>query len=196
MAHTKLARTIHWSFIVLYAYGVFKQIDDISQLEDNGLLIFEVLFASVFLLIIILRYFYMRKVGTMHSSTVPVHPVHKFIAKSVHISMYLCLILLPLSGLAIAFLFKQGIVDGPMQNIAIGVHEFTATSSYVLIAIHVSAAIYSRIKGEGVWSSMVPILKEEGPSENEYVKKISEFENAIYEKISTSLELLKSKGSE
>ena len=46
------------------------------------------------------------------------------------------------------------------------------------------------IKGEGVWSSMVPILKEEGPSENEYVKKISEFENAIYEKISTSLEII------
>ena len=106
---------------------MFKQLDDISQLEDNGLLIFEVIFASIFLLIVVMRYFYMRKVGTMHASTVPVHPVHKFIAKSVHTSMYLCLILLPLSGLAIAFLFKQGIVDGPLQNVAIGVHEFTAT---------------------------------------------------------------------
>ena len=196
MAHTKLAKTIHWSFIVLYAYGMFKQIDDISQLEDNGLLIFEVIFASIFLLIVIMRYFYMRNVGTMHASTVPVHPVHKFIAKSVHKSMYLCLILLPLSGLAIAFLFKQGIVDGPLQNIAITIHEFTATSSYVLIAVHVSAAIYSRIKGEGVWSSMVPILKEDGPSENEYVKKIAEFENAVYEQISTTLESFRSKGSE
>jgi len=132
----------------------------------------------------------------MHASTVPVHQVHKFIAKSVHTSMYLCLILLPLSGLAIALLFKQGIVDGPLQNIAIGIHEFTATLSYVLIAVHVSAAMYSRVKGEGVWSSMVPILKEEGPSENEYVKKISEFENAVYEKISSTLESFRSKGSE
>ena len=181
---------------MLYAYGMFKQLDDISQLEDNGLLIFEVIFASIFLLIVIMRYFYMRKVGTMHASTVPVHPVHRFIAKSVHTSMYLCLILLPLSGLAIAFLFKQGIVDGPLQNVAITIHEFTATSSYVLIAVHVSAAIYSRVKGEGVWSSMVPILKEDGPSENEYVKKIAEFENAVYEQISTTLESFRSKGSE
>ena len=168
---------------MLYAYGIFKQLDDISQLEDNGLLIFEVIFASVFLLIVLMRYFYMRNIGTMHASTVPVHPVHKFIAKSVHTSMYLCLILLPLSGLAIAFLFKQGIVDGPLQNIALGIHEFTATSSYVLIAVHVSAAIYSRVKGEGVWSSMVPVLNKETPTENELVKKISTFEEGIYDKV-------------
>ena len=192
MAHTRLAKTIHWSFIVLYAYGMFKQLDDISQLEDNGLLFFEVIFASIFLLIVLMRYFYMRSTGTMHASKVPVHQVHKFIAKSVHTSMYLCLILLPLSGLTIAFLYNQGIVDGPMQNIAIGIHEFTATLSYVLIAIHVSAAVYSRVKGEGVWSSMVPILKEEGPSENKYVKRIAEFENVVYEKISTTIESLSS----
>lgn len=195
MAHTRLAKTIHWSFIVLYAYGIFKQVDDISQLEDNRLLIFEVAFAIVFLLIVIFRYFYMKNVRTMHTAAVPVHAVHKFIAKSVHTSMYLCLIFLPLSGLMIAFLFKQGIVDGPLQNIALGIHEFTANLSYVLIAVHVSAAIYSRVKGEGVWSSMVPILKEAGTTENRFVKKIAEIENAVYDKISAKLESLKSKGS-
>ncbi len=195
MAHTRLAKTIHWSFIVLYAYGIFKQVDDISQLEDNRLLIFEVAFAIVFLLIVIFRYFYMKNVRTMHTAAVPVHAVHKFIAKFVHTSMYLCLIFLPLSGLMIAFLFKQGIVDGPLQNIALGIHEFTANLSYVLIAVHVSAAIYSRVKGEGVWSSMVPILKEAGTTENRFVKKIAEIENAVYDKISAKLESLKSKGS-
>lgn len=196
MAHTKLAKIIHWSFIVLYAYGIFKQVDDISQLEDNSLLIFEVIFASVFLLIVLLRYIYMRNSGTMSGSTVTVHPIHKLIAKSVHASMYVVLILLPLSGLAIAFLFNQGIKDGQLQSIALGMHEFAATASYVLIAVHVSAAIYSRIKGEGVWSSMVPILKENGPSENEYVKKIVKIENTVYEKISGTLDSLKSRGNE
>ena len=52
------------------------------------------------------------------------------------------------------------------------------------------------IKGEGVWSSMVPIMKEDGPSENQYVMKIAKFENAIYNKISASLESMRSKGSE
>ena len=86
-------------------------------------------------------------------------------------------------------------MDGPLQNIALGIHEFTANLSYVLIAVHVSAAIYSRVKGEGVWSSMVPILKEAGTTENRFVKKIAEIENAVYDKISAKLESLKSKGS-
>ena len=182
-SHTRLAKFVHWSFIVLYVYGIIKQVDDISDLEDSKLLIFEVIFASLFLVIVIGRYFYMRKVETMHASTVPVHRVHKFIAKTVHTSMYVVLILLPLSGLAIAFLFNQGIKDGPMQLIAISVHEFAATASYVLIAIHVSAAIYSRIKGEGVWSSMVPIFTDEKASKNPVVCKVADFEEQVYDHI-------------
>ncbi|MGB1549415.1 MAG: cytochrome b/b6 domain-containing protein, partial [Candidatus Poseidoniaceae archaeon] len=88
MAHTRLAKTIHWSFIILYLYGIVKQVDDISDLEDSKLLLFEVVFAAVFLGIVIGRYFYMRKVETMHASNVPVHRIHKIIAKSVHSSMY------------------------------------------------------------------------------------------------------------
>ena len=183
MAHTRLAKTIHWSFIILYVYGIVKQVDDISDLEDSKLLIFEVVFAAVFLAIVIGRYFYMRKVETMHASTVPVHRVHKIIAKTVHKSMYIVLILLPLSGLAIAFLFNQGIKDGPMQLVALSAHEFAATASYVLIAIHVSAAIYSRIKGEGVWSSMVPILNDEEPNNHPIVRKVADFEEQVYDQI-------------
>ena len=182
-SHSKFARIIHWGFIVLYVYGIVKQVDDISDLEDSKLLVFEVLFASVFLVIVIARYFYMRKVETMHACSVQVHRVHKIIAKIVDISMYIVLVLLPLSGLAIAFLFNQGIKDGPMQLVALSVHEFAATASYVLIAIHVSAAIYSRIKGEGVWSSMVPILNDEKPSTNPLVRKVADFEEQVYDKI-------------
>tara|TARA_B100001996_G_scaffold374972_1_gene354310 strand:- start:522 stop:1100 length:579 start_codon:yes stop_codon:yes gene_type:complete len=183
MRHSRLAKIIHWSFILLYVYGIVKQVDDISDLEDSKLLVFEVIFATVFLGIVIGRYFYMRKVETMHGSTVPVHRVHKIIAKSVHSSMYVVLVLLPLSGLAIAFLFNQGIQDGPMQLVALSVHEFAATASYVLIAIHVSAAIYSRIKGEGVWSSMVPIMNDEKPSTNPLVRKVADFEEQVYDQI-------------
>ena len=183
MQHSRLSKFVHWSFIVLYVYGIVKQVDDISDLEDSKLLIFEVIFASVFLGIVIGRYFYMRKVETMHASAVPVHRVHKIIAKTVHTSMYIVLVLLPLSGLAIAFLFNQGIEDGPLQLVALSVHEFAAAASYVLIAIHVSAAIYSRIKGEGVWSSMVPILNDEKPNNHPLVRKVADFEEQVYDHI-------------
>ncbi len=100
-----------------------------------------------------------------------------------HILIYVSLILLPLSGLAIAFLYNQGYSEGLMQNTAIGIHEFSALLSYIVIAIHVSAAIYSRIKGEGVWSSMVPILNKETPNTNPIVVKINSIEEKVYDKI-------------
>ena len=68
-----------------------------------------------------------------------------------------------------------------MQLFALSVHEFAATASYVLIAIHVSAAIYSRIKGEGVWSSMVPILNKEEPNNHPIIRKVADFEEHVFD---------------
>ena len=70
------------------------------------------------------------------------------IAKIIHKSMYLCLVLLPVTGLLIAAMFTQGITDGPMQDSILDLHGFSADLSYILIAIHIGAALYSRIKGE------------------------------------------------
>ena len=182
-SHTFLARFIHWTFIPLYAYGIFKQVDDIGELEDRSLLIFESIFASIFLLIVILRFTYMRQFKTFQAATHEPHRIHAFIAKSVHMGMYFALILLPISGLFIAALYSQDIKSGLLQDAALAVHEFSATLSYVMIATHISAAIYSRIKGEGVWSSMVPILKEKGQNNHPVVRKVASIEQFVYEKI-------------
>jgi len=182
-SHTFLAKLIHWTFIPLYAYGIFKQVDDISQLEDSALLVFESIFAAVFLLIVILRFTYMRRFNTFQGATETPHRIHTFVAKSVHRGMYTALILLPLSGLIIAALYSQDIKTGPLQDLTLEVHEFAATLSYVMIATHVSAALYSRVKGEGVWSSMVPILKENGPNTHPVVQRIAAVEQLVYDKI-------------
>ena len=182
-SHTLLAKIIHWGFIILYVYGIFKQIDDLSQLEDTALLTFEVIFACVFLFIVLIRYFYMSRFETFIGAREPVPAMHKFLAKTIHTSMYLCLILLPLTGLMIAGLFAQEIKDGPLIDIVVGLHGFSADLSYFLIAIHVLAALYSRIKGEGVWSSMVPLWKEKDPSNNELISKISLVENLFFKKL-------------
>ena len=191
--HSALAKFIHWTFIPLYAYGIFKQLDDLSQLEDTGLLIFEVIFASVFLLIVIMRFSYMRRYETFAGAREPIHYVHVFAAKAVHLSMYLCLILLPLTGLVIAGLFVQGTKNGVLQDSALAIHELSALMSYYLIGIHIFAAIYARVKGDGVWSSMVPWLKETGPNANKYVQKVSELEHQLYEKISDFIPAKKAK---
>ena len=188
--HTPLARFIHWTFIPLYVYGIVKQVNDISELENSELLSFEVIFATVFLLIVILRFTYMRRFKTFQGAEETIHIVHYYFARIVHRAMYACLILLPLTGLIIAGLYNQGYTvnatpdeEQTILDLVLDLHGAAADLSYVLIAIHISAAIYSRIKGEGVWSSMVPILKEDKPTDNMIVKNMALLEGQFYDKV-------------
>ena len=69
-SHTPLAKFIHWSFSILYAYGIFKQVGDLSELQDPALLNFEILFAVAFLVIVFIRYFYINFICSQdHSGT-------------------------------------------------------------------------------------------------------------------------------
>ena len=189
-SHTLLARLTHWSFILLYVYGIFKQVNELDELEDTNLLLFEIVFATIFLVIVILRYSYMSRFKTFLGAREPVHIVHYYFARTVHKAMYACFILLPLTGLMIAGLYSQGYTvnatpdeEQTVMDLVLDLHGAVADLSYMLIFLHIGAAIYSRIKGEGVWSSMVPILKEDKPSENEIVKKIASIEEQVYDKI-------------
>ncbi len=188
-AHTLLAKSIHWSFILLYVYGIFKQVNNLEDLEDTNLLLFEIIFATVFLVIVILRYSYMSRFKTFLGSREPVHIVHYYFARTVHKAMYACFIILPLTGLMIAGLYSQGYTvnatpdeEQTVIDVVLDLHGAVANLSYMLIFLHIGAAIYSRIKGEGVWSSMVPILKEDKPTENEIVNKIASLEEQFYDK--------------
>ena len=189
-SHTKVAKAIHWSFILLYVYGIFKQVNELDELEDTNLLLFEIVFATIFLVIVILRYSYMSRFKTFLGAREPVHIVHYYFARIVHKAMYACFILLPLTGLMIAGLYSQGYTvnatpdeEQTIMDLVLDLHGAVADLSYMLIFLHIGAAIYSRIKGEGVWSSMVPVLKETGPSQNKIVQNIAEYENMAYEKI-------------
>ena len=161
-SHTLLARSIHWSFILLYLYGIFKQVNELEELEDTNLLLFEIIFASIFLIIVILRYSYMRRFKTFLGAQEPVHIVHYYLARTVHRAMYACFILLPLTGLMIAGLYSQGYTvnatpdeEQTVMDVVLDLHGAVADLSYMLIFLHIGAAIYSRIKGEGVWSQRV-----------------------------------------
>ena len=52
LQHTLLGKVLH-GFVLLYAYGIVKQIDDLEQLNDAALLVFEVVFASVSLILVV-----------------------------------------------------------------------------------------------------------------------------------------------
>jgi len=56
-----LAKFFHWGFVLLFGYGIIKQVDNIEQLEDISLLKFEIMFATIFLFFFFLFFIYMNK---------------------------------------------------------------------------------------------------------------------------------------
>jgi len=179
-SHTFLAKVVHWTFVPLYIYGIIKQVDDLNELKDASLLHFEILFATVFLFIVLLRYFYMKDTPTLLGAHNEVRKGHLFIAKTVHRLVYFSLIMLPTTGLLIAGLISlnaRGVV------VAVALHEFSAFLSYIVIFLHVGASIYSRYKGEGIWNAMVPLWKEKGKNNSNLVSKLEVVENKVYEKL-------------
>ena len=182
--HTLLAKFIHWTFTVLYAYGIFKQVENLEELEDVALLNFEIFFAIVFLIIVLLRYFYMKDVKTLLGAHEEMHKGHLFIATATHRLVYFSLIMLPTTGLLIAGMLA---LNMPGMEIAIGLHEFSAFLSYVTIALHVGASLYSRYKGEGIWNAMVPVWKETGKKDTKLISSLENIENKIYDEIEDKL---------
>ena len=156
---SSIAKFMHWGFVLLFFYGVLKQIDELNQLEDKALLQFEVIFATVFVLLLLIRFIYMKT--TQKSSLPDSTPKSQLLAaRVVHYGMYACLALIPLTGLLIGLLFWLGFEDGFLINTVVEVHEFSVSVIYWLIGLHILAAIFHRLKNDGVWSSMVPFLKE------------------------------------
>ena len=160
--YSKIAKLFHWGFVLLFAYGVAKQVEDINQLEDNALFRFEIIFALIFLFLLIIRLIYMK---TTQKTSLPedTTKAQKLAAKIVHNGMYTLLIGTVLSGLLIGFLFWIEIKDGIIIDIVIIFHELNINLLYWFIGIHILAATYHRSKRDGVWSSMVPFFKEKKP---------------------------------
>ena len=97
-SYTLTAKIFHWSFVIIFAYGISKQINSIEQLEDLALLKFEIAFALLFILFLVARFAYMKR--TQKSSLPPDTPIlQKALAKAVHYGMYIGMISIALSGL-------------------------------------------------------------------------------------------------
>ena len=157
--HSLLGKSLHWFFVLLFGYGVFKQIENKEQFNDLGLLRSEMFFAVDFLLFFMFQFIYMER---RYKTALPsvTSKIQLVTAKFVHISMYFVLAGIAISGLGIGFLFWLGYKDGLLIEFIIWVHELLFSTILWLISIHILAAIYHRTQHDFVWSSMVPFLKE------------------------------------
>ena len=154
-----IAKFWHWGFVLLFIYGVAKQVDDIEQLEDRFFFQFEIIFALLFLFLLVIRFVYMSK--TQETSLPDDTPKsQKIAARIVHLGMYASLAGTAITGLLIGLFFWLGFKDGLFINFLTLIHSFVVNALYWLIGIHIIAAIYHRLKKDGVWNSMVPFFKE------------------------------------
>ena len=153
------AKVFHWSFVVLFIYGIGKQIDDVTLLEDFALLRFELIFAIIFVLLLACRFLYMIKT---QNSSLPeeTSALQKRAAKLVHLGMYVSLAAIAISGILTGGIYWMGMKEGLLIEAIITVHELAVKTSYALIGLHISAAVFHRFKHDGVWNSMVPVWKE------------------------------------
>ena len=157
--HTFAAKFVHWGFVGVLVYALTKQLDEVDELEDFALLQNEIVFAAVFLILLIARFVYMQSTRpTVLPSDTP-KPM-KLMARFVHLAMYASLSLIAVSGLVIGGLYWSGIKSGGAMESALFLHEIAVNASYGLIVGHVAAAIYHRRKRDGIWNSMVPVWKE------------------------------------
>ena len=92
----------------------------------------------------------------------------------------------------IAFLFSIGFKEGLLQVIAFGLHGFSASLSFWLIGVHISAAVYSCLKGEMIWHAMVPFWNEED-SENKIPKILIKIESLAFKIFEKFLNLTEKK---
>ena len=158
-SYGSIAKLLHWGFVVLFVYGISKQLDEINELEDIALLKFEVVFASAFLILLIIRFIYMKV--TQNSSLPEKTPeIQKLAAKIVHYAMYISLAAIAGTGLIIGFLYWMGFKSGFLINSVVELHSLSVSAIYWFIAIHILAAIYHRLLKDGVWTSMVPFWTE------------------------------------
>lgn len=157
--HGIIAKSLHWGFLTLFAYGIYKQAEDVTQLSDTAFLRSEFIFAIAFLSVLFARFVYMRITGpTAVPETAPKQL--RRLSKLGHLAIYGAVAMIALSGMGIGVLYTSGYTTGPLINAAVFLHEASINLSFLLIVGHVLAALFHRWKGDGIWSAMVPIWRE------------------------------------
>ena len=116
--YSKTAKLFHWGFVILFFYGVAKQVESIDQLENISFFRFEIIFALIFFILLLIRFIYMKR--TQKTALPKDTPkIQKLIAKIVHNGMYILLSGTVLSGLLIGLLFWLGIKSGNLIQLII-----------------------------------------------------------------------------
>jgi len=89
----------HWGFIAVFIFALFKQLDEVDELEDLALLQYELAFASFFLILLTVRFIYMQRTRpTALPDETPRR--ERLLARTVHLAMYASMSLIAIFEMA------------------------------------------------------------------------------------------------
>lgn len=160
--HGFVAKILHWGFALVFAYAIVKQVGDVSDLADTALLRFEVVFATGFLGLLLFRFVFMRM--TRPSALPETAPRGlKVMARAGHLAIYASLASIAVTGLLIALFYTTSGPNSWATEVMLELHGASVAISYLTIGLHITAAVFHRLKGDGIWSAMVPVWKETKP---------------------------------
>ena len=144
---------------MVFVFALTKQLDEVEELEDFALLQYELVFAVVFLLLLLIRFAYMRFTRPTVLPEDTSRGVRR-LASAAHLGMYFCLSMIAMTGIGIGGLYYNGTKTGSLMDGLLLAHEIFVNSTYSLIALHIVGALYHRRLRDGVWDAMVPIWRE------------------------------------
>lgn len=154
-AHGFVTKTIHWLSAGLLAYGYFKGLNNVRQLNQPGLLEFEVIFALALGALFLFRLLWTKYVAGHTRLPQDASKWEHVASRAVQVGLYASVFGIVLSGLGIALGFVTPMLDGLFMDAMLALHEVTLFALPVFLGVHIFGALWHKVvRRDGVLESM------------------------------------------
>ena len=148
-SHSFTAKFLHWAFIAVFAFGVINQVDEVEELESPTLLAGEVIFAMIFLSLLLVRFLYMQSAR----AAMPQLDMSKnliLFARTVHFGNVRKSCVDWHNRVNDWRVILLRVKEGMVLEAILLLHEITFWISVNLMGLHIAGAIYHRLQEDGV----------------------------------------------
>lgn len=154
LPHGRIAKVLHWSTALLLLFAYIANTDVTNALRDPVAMQQEVILGVAIAVVFAARFLWMRYLN-QGASRLPTHAPawERKLAPLAHYGLYLCVMAIVLTGLAIP-VAQNNFSDGTLRAV-IDLHEFTTNTTLIVIAAHIAAALWHKlVRRDGVWESI------------------------------------------
>lgn len=153
--HGFATRGIHWVSAALIGYGYLKGLDSVSQLADQAVLRFEVIYALGLGALFVTRFLWTKFVAGATRLPIDAPKWERGLSRAVHLGLYASVFGIVLSGLSIALAYSIPMLSGAVLASTVGLHEAFLALLPALLCAHIAGALWHKfVRRDGVLESM------------------------------------------